>query len=109
VITHCVFLSLADPADLARLDEPMGLLAALVGTVPGMLDFAHGPNRDYENKTAAYHYGFVTTFSDRAAHLAYEAHPDHQRAGALLIAACKGGYEGIMVVDLEAGAKTSLC
>ncbi|MBT3358187.1 MAG: Dabb family protein [Rhodospirillaceae bacterium] len=103
MIKHCVFLSLSVPDDLSALDEPMRLLDELVGKVPGMLDFSHGPNRDYENKTASYQYGFVTTFSDRAAHLEYADHPDHQRAGGMLIDACKGGYEGILVADLETG------
>ncbi|MBL6928938.1 MAG: Dabb family protein [Rhodospirillales bacterium] len=105
MIKHCVFLSLADPDDAGVLDEPMRLLEGLAASLPGMLDFSHGPNRDFEAKTPDHQYGFVATFSDRAAHLAYEQHPDHQQAGALLIAACKNGYEGILVADLETGGE----
>ncbi len=103
MIKHCVFLSLADPNDPGVLVEPMRLLEGLVGTVPGVLYVTHGPNRDFENKTPAYQYGFVATFSDPAALRAYAEHPQHQQAGAMLIAACKNGYEGILVADLETG------
>ncbi|TWI86005.1 stress responsive alpha/beta barrel protein [Roseibium hamelinense] len=102
MIKHCVFLSLADPADLSVLDEPMQLLESLGQSVPGMIGFVHGPNKDFENKTPNHQYGFVCTFNDREAHLAYEKHPVHQKAGGMLIAACAGGYEGILVADIEA-------
>ncbi|MTH99065.1 Dabb family protein [Roseibium sp. RKSG952] len=103
MIKHCVFLSLAKPDDFSVLEEPMRLLEGLSADLPGMLDFGHGPNRDFENKTSSYQYGFVVTFADREASLAYEKHPVHQKAGELLIAACKGGYDGILVADIEAG------
>ncbi|MBL6946656.1 MAG: Dabb family protein, partial [Rhodospirillales bacterium] len=78
MIKHCVFLSLRVSDDFSALDEPMRLLNELVGKIPGMLDFSHGPNLDYENKTTSYQYGFVSTFLDRAAHLEYEGHLDHE-------------------------------
>lgn len=79
----------------------MGLLQGLMAKVPGMLDFAHGPNRDFENLSPGYSYGFVITFADRTAHLAYERHPDHVAAGGMLVASSAGGINGIFVVDLE--------
>jgi hypothetical protein len=102
MLKHCVFMALRadhDPGDLAR---AMTLLEGLVGKIVGMLDFAAGPNRDYEGKSADYGHGFVIGFTDRAAHLAYEVHPDHQAAGALIVSLCKGGHAGIFVADLDA-------
>lgn len=103
MLKHCVFLSLRSQDEMAHVEEAMRLLERLVGKVDGMVDFASGPNRDYENKSQAYHYGFVVTFADRAAHLAYERHPDHVRAGGMLVASCRGGHEGIFVADIETG------
>jgi hypothetical protein len=101
MLKHCVFLSIrADAAD-ARLERAMQKLAGLVGKVEGMLDFAHGPNLDFEKKSQGHGYGFIATFSDRSAHLVYEQHPQHQEAGAELIAMCNGGYDGIVVYDLS--------
>lgn len=103
MLKHCVFLSLRSDAEMASVEEAMRLLQGLVGKVDGMIDFTCGPNRDFENKSEDYHFGFIVTFADREAHLAYERHPDHVMAGGILIAACRGGYEGIFVADLEFG------
>jgi hypothetical protein len=101
MIRHCVLLNLTSGHDLSTVAEPMRILQDLSGEVDGMLEFSWGPNRDYENKSRDYHCGFVAVFRDRDAHLAYEKHPVHIRAGSMLIAACKGGYDGIFVADLE--------
>lgn len=103
MLKHCVFLSLHSKDEMAPIAEAMRLLEGLVGKVDGMVDFSSGSNRDFENKSPDYQYGFVATFSDREAHLAYERHPDHVKAGGMLVAACRGGHEGIFVVDLETG------
>ncbi|MFS4438442.1 Dabb family protein [Paracoccaceae bacterium GXU_MW_L88] len=100
MLTHIVMLSLKESAR-AEAISAIESLAGLTQEVDGMHALTHGENRDYEDKSGAYDYGFTVTFRDRAAHLAYEAHPIHQAAGQTLIAACKGGYGGIFVVDLE--------
>jgi hypothetical protein len=104
MLTHCVFLDLPEDHDPAVLERSMGLLAGLVGQVEGLIDFEHGPNRDFEEKSPSFPYGFVCRFTDRSAHLAYEQHPDHQTGGGLLVEMCRGGYEGILVMDIESGA-----
>lgn len=81
--------------------EAMGILETLPSQIDGLTDFSHGPNRDFERKSAKYPYGFLCTFTDRAALDVYAAHPEHQRAGGLLVASCKNGADGIFVVDLE--------
>ena len=101
MLTHCVFLDLPEGYDVASLERSMTLLAGLVGQVEGLIDFGHGPNRDFESKSARYTYGFVCRFRDRDAHLAYERHPDHQTGGSLLVEMCRGGHEGILVMDIE--------
>ncbi len=100
MLKHCVILQVKPEAGAAAA-QAMALLQGLMAKVPGMLDFAHGPNRDYEGLSPGYSYGFVISFTDRAAHLAYETHPDHVTAGGVLVASCLGGIKGIFVVDLE--------
>jgi Stress responsive A/B Barrel Domain len=46
-----------------------------------------------------FHDLFWFDFTDAAARDAYLVHPDHQKAGARLVAAC-GGIEGIQVLDV---------
>ncbi len=101
MLIHCVFCNIRPDAPRADLAAVYADFASLVGVVPGMLSFQSGPNRDYENKSPAHGEGFVVTFADRAAHLAYDAHPLHQAAGARLCDLCAGGYDGIVVYDLE--------
>lgn len=101
MLKHCVFLSLRPDAEMASVEKAMRILQGLVARIDGMIDFASGPNRDFENKSGDYHHGFVVTFADREAHLEYERHPDHVKAGGMLVDACRGGHDGIFVVDLE--------
>lgn len=101
MIRHVVMLNLPENHDSDALQEAMDLLQNLEGAVPGMQGFRHGRNLDFEKKSGIYDYGFSVDFASRAVHLAYETHPDHQRAGGMLVGMCAGGYEGIFVIDLE--------
>jgi hypothetical protein len=101
MLKHIVLLEPKDAAAMDAISEAMEILATLPGKIDGVVEFSHGPNRDFEGKSARYSYGFVLTFADKAANDAYAADPDHQRAGAMLVASCKGGADGIFVADLE--------
>ena len=103
MLLHCVFCAIRPDADPMEVQAVMDDLGALRGEVDGMLDFRHGPNRDYERKSPRHGHGFVITFRNRDAHLAYDAHPRHRDAGSRLVALCEGGHEGIVVYDIEAG------
>jgi hypothetical protein len=103
MLLHCVFCAIRPDVPAADLIAVMDELAALQPEVEGFLEFRHGPNRDYENKSPRHGHGFVIAFRDRAAHSTYDAHPRHRAAGARLVGLCEGGYEGIVVYDLEAG------
>lgn len=101
MIKHCVYLSLKSDDEMPAIENVMKVLAGLMSEVDGMIDFAWGPNRDYEGKSQDYQCGFVISFTDREALRAYDSHPEHKRAGAALVAACQGGADGIFVADLE--------
>jgi hypothetical protein len=49
-------------------------------------------------------HGFTVDFDDDVARDAYLAHPEHQRAGARLVAALAGGTDGLLVIDLDLAA-----
>jgi hypothetical protein len=103
MIQHIVLLDLAEGHDRARLAAAMAALESLVGRVPGLRAVHHGPNADYEAKSGRYGYGFVVTFDDRDAKLAYDSHPEHRAAGSELVALCRDGHAGIFVADLVVG------
>ena len=99
MIKHVVMLHLRADYDSAEL---VAVMAGLDGLeIPGFTDFAHGVNRDLENKTPDYPYGFICTFNDLDALRRYQADPVHQALGQRLVALCAGGAAGIMVMDLD--------
>ena len=77
-----------------NLAETLATFEEIADDVPGMLDFSHGPNLDFEQKSAGFSGGFIITFTDRAAHLEYETHPLHISQGAKLVSMCEGGADG---------------
>lgn len=101
MILHMVMLEPEGDAAMGTILEAMDILETLSPQLAGLIDFRHGPNRDFEQKSQNYPYGFQCTFTDKAALDAYAAHPTHQRAGGMLVASCKNGADGIFVVDLE--------
>jgi hypothetical protein len=100
MLIHIVLLDPEGEEGLAKIKAAIDILATLPGKISGVSDFKHGPNLDFENKSR-FGYGFSISFADKSVNDAYVADPDHQRAGAMLVAACKGGYDGIFVADLE--------
>lgn len=104
MLEHCVFCQIQPETPPAMIDSILSCLGSLQSVVDGMQAFRAGPNRDYESKSGRYTLGFICTFRDRAAHLAYDAHPVHRAAGADLVAICVGGSAGITVFDLDIGA-----
>lgn len=101
MIHHMVMLEPDGPGAMPAIEQAMAILEVLAPDLPGLVAFSHGPNRDFERKSQRYPYGFLCTFTDKAALDAYAANPDHQRAGGMLVASCKNGADGIFVVDLE--------
>lgn len=99
MLYHLVMLEPASEMD--DIMAAMEILETLPGQIEGLMGFRHGPNRDFEQKSERYPYGFLCTFENKAALDTYAADPTHQRAGGLLVGACKGGVDGIFVVDLE--------
>ncbi|MEJ6404376.1 Dabb family protein [Yoonia sp. 2307UL14-13] len=99
MIRHIVMLALPTNHDAAELQSVMGELAALVDHLPGLEAFEHGPNRDYEDKSGRYPYGFIGTFTDADALRIYAHDARHSALGQRLVEIC--GADGIMVIDLE--------
>jgi len=101
MLKHCVFLNFKPEINPEVHKAVFETLADLQNEISGMLSFNYGPNHDFEQKSESYSHGFIATFADRQAHLAYESHPAHVKAGAKLVEMCVGGFDGILVFDLE--------
>ncbi len=68
--------------------------------LPGILAIHSGRSESPEQIERGYMHGFTIDFADWNALATYQAHPDHKRAGAALVAAAQGGIDGILVFDL---------
>ena len=102
MIRHCVFYSFRAGVGEAERAAIHAELDALRNVVDGMGEMRVGPNVSPEPFTRGYTDGFTIDFRDAAARDAYLVHPDHQEAGARLVAAIEGGTDRLFVFDLEA-------
>ena len=71
--------------------------------LPGILAIHSGRSQSPEQIERGYLHGFTVDFTDWQALAAYQAHPDHKRVGAALVAAAHDGIDGILVFDLVIG------
>jgi Stress responsive A/B Barrel Domain len=74
-------------------------LAALKDRLPGILAFAGGADASPEGLQRGHTHAFTIDFADAAARDAYLADAGHKALGARLVAAARGGLDGITVVD----------
>ena len=74
-------------------------LAGLRRHLPGMRNFAHGPNVSPEGLARGFSHAFTVDFEDVVARDTYLALPEHEAAGARLVRAAEGGLAGLTVLD----------
>ena len=84
--------STADDIEACRI-----ALGALVGLIPGLVDFHWGQNIGPENRRGGFTHGFTMDFQDRASLDDYGPHPQHELAAAKV----RATFERIVVLDLE--------
>ncbi|MGE5209951.1 MAG: Dabb family protein [Acidobacteriota bacterium] len=101
MIRHCVLLRFAAEVSNSDKDALFERLASLQSVVPGFERIVYGVNSSTERVSQGFDDGFVIEFVDASARDTYLAHPDHQRAGAALVAMLDGGHEGLVVFDLD--------
>lgn len=98
MIRHIVLLKARPEVTEAHIATIFADLHAL--NLPGLLAIHSGRSESPEQIERGYMHGFTIDFADWNALAAYQAHPDHKRAGAALVAAAQGGIDGILVFDL---------
>jgi Stress responsive A/B Barrel Domain len=100
MIRHIVLIrfrvDVAEAAIVGIFDD----LRQIIGKVPGLTAICAGRSDSPEQIERGYMHGFTADFADWAALAAYQAHPDHKRVGAALVAHAQGGLDGILVFDL---------
>ncbi len=100
MIRHIVLMKARPDVSEAHIAAIFADLAAIQAKLPGILAVHAGRSESPEQIERGYMHGFTIDFTDWDALAAYQAHPDHKRAGAALVAASEGGLDGILVFDL---------
>ena len=101
MIRHIVLLRARPGVTEAEIAAIFADLGTIRDRLPGILSFHAGRSESPEQIERGYLHGFTMDFAGWEALAAYQAHPDHRRAAAALVAAAEGGLDGILVFDLR--------
>ena len=72
-------------------------MAAMVGQIPGLLDFCHGPHASDEGLNDGFTHGFIMTFDSPQARDLYLPHPVHERVKEIVVPC----LERLVVLDFN--------
>ena len=100
MIRHIVLIRFRPEIPEEKINAIFADLHQIKNVLPGVLSITSGRSESPEQIERGYMHGFVADFADWAALAAYQAHPDHKRVGAALVANAVGGLDGILVFDL---------
>ena len=100
MIRHIVLIRFRAGIAEAEIGQIFAALHQIEGKLPGLISIVSGRSESPEKIERGYMHGFTADFVDWDALAAYQAHPDHQRVGARLVANAEGGKDGILVFDL---------
>ena len=101
MIRHVVLCRFRSDVSAAEIAEIFAALKALQGKISGILAIAAGRDNSPEGLQKGFTHAFSVDFIDAAARDAYLPHPEHQKVGAMIVAAAEGGIGGLAVVDWE--------
>ena len=102
MIRHVVMLRIRSDLSTATLADVFGQLHALRSRIDGIVEVRSGANVSPEGLGRGYTHGFTVDFVDAAARDRYLVDPSHKTVGALLVDACEGGIDGLLVLDFAA-------
>lgn len=100
MIRHIVLIRFRPDVSEAMIAGLFDDLSTIRDKTPGIAAIHTGRSESPEKIERGYLHGFTVDFADWDALAAYQAHPDHTRLGAALVAHAQGGLEGILVFDL---------
>jgi hypothetical protein len=97
MVRHILLLRARPTSNAEEIEACRAALSALVGLIPGLVDFHWGPNTGPEDRRGGFTHGFTMDFKDRASLEAYGPHPQHKPAAAKV----RATFEPIVVFDFE--------
>lgn len=97
MVRHILLLEPKADTTPAQIEEIRSELAALVGRIPGLLDFNWGVNFAAVERRGGFDFGFTMDFVDRSALAAYAPDPAHQ----VVAAKVRAAFGKIVVLDFD--------
>ena len=101
MIRHIALVKFNPDTKHTTIDAVFEGLSALVSKLAGAQDFAGGRSESPEQIERGYLHGFVIDFDSWDALKAYADNPEHQALGGQLVENAIGGFDGILVLDLD--------
>ena len=101
MMRHVVFCKIRKDLSDADIAAVFEAIKGLQGKIGGILAITTGRDMSPEGLQKGFTHGFTVDFTDSAARDVYLPHPEHQKVGAMLVAAVEGGKEGLAVIDWE--------
>jgi hypothetical protein len=95
MVRHILLLEPRADATPQAIEACRTALAALVGRIPGLLDFRWAVNFVAPERREGFTHGFTMDFVDRESLDAYGPHPEHKAAAALV----RATFARIVVLD----------
>jgi len=95
MVRHILILQARPTSTPEDIEACRAALGALVGVVPGLIDFHFGQNVGPEDRRGGFTHGFTMDFVDHASLVAYGPHPQHKLAAAKV----RETFERIVVFD----------
>ncbi len=83
-VRHVVAWRFTDGTTPEQIDQFTNAFRALKETIPGLIDFEHGPNNSPEELHRGLTHIYLLTFDSVAARDAYLPHPEHKRFGQII-------------------------
>lgn len=101
MIRHIVLVNLRSDLSAAERETLFASIHGMKAEIPGIIGITVGANNSPEGLTRGSTHGFTVDFVEAAARDAYLPHPHHVKVATALVAATKGGVDGITVLDFE--------
>ncbi len=91
MIRHVVLVRFKPDANTAQI---FAALKALQDKIDGIIAISTGADSSPEGLQRGHTHAFTVDFRDAKARDAYLPHPEHQKVGAMIVAAAEGGVDG---------------
>jgi len=97
MVRHIALFQFKEEVAEAKIDECFAALQGMMGRIPGIVGFEHGPYDSPEGLNDGFTHGFMMTFDSPESRDAYLPHPIHEEVKDIVVPC----LERVVVFDYE--------